>query len=160
MTDTSSPSPAPFTGDLGDPDVPVLREHFRDVTRWVLRESASEQLAAGQIDALAEELAAILATGLGPALSREISHQAETTIANPENGAVSFGYDHQLKVGGFTASDLMKLLDAVGSLVDAGAGVSVSDAISGLHDTHQRMLYNAHRAWLAKNDPEYAASDD
>ncbi|MEY9856127.1 hypothetical protein ABH935_001731 [Catenulispora sp. GAS73] len=156
MTDTGSPSPAPFTGDLGDPDIPVLREHFRDVTRWVLRDAVSDQLAADQIDALAEELAVILATGLGPALGREISHQAETTIANPENGAVSFGYDHQLKVGGFSATDLMKLLDAVGSLVDAG----VSDAISGLHDTHQRMLYNAHHAWRVKNDPEYAAASD
>lgn len=156
MTDSSSPSPAPFTGDLGDPDVPVLREHFRDVTRWVLRESASDQLAAGQIDALAEELAVILATGLGPALGREISHQAEMTIANAENGAVSFGYDHQLMVGGFSAKDLMKLLDAVGSLVDAG----VSDAISGLHIAHQQMLSNAHHAWLVKNDPEYAASGD
>jgi len=156
MTEAASPSPAPFTGDLGDPDIPVLREHFRDVTRWVLRESASDQLAAGQIDALAEELAVILATGLGPALSREISHQAETTIANPENKAVSFGYDHQLMVGGFSASDLMKLLDAVGRLVDAG----VSEAISGLHTTHQQMLSNAHHAWLVKNDPEYATSSD
>jgi len=102
----------------------------------------------------------ILATCLGPALSREISHQAETTLANPENGAVSFDYDHQLKVGGFSASDLMKLLDAVGRLVDADAGVSVSDAISGLHVAHQQMLYNAHHAWLVKNDPEYAASSD
>lgn len=160
MTDTGSSSPAAFTGDLGDPAVPVLREHFRDVTRWVLRESASEQLTAAHIDALAEELAVILATGLGPALSREISHQAETTLANPENGAVSFGYDHQLKVGGFTASDLMKLLDAIGRLVDAAAGVSVSDAISGLHIAHQRMLYNAHHAWLVKNDPEYATPSD
>ena len=43
--------------------------------------------------------------------------------------------------------ELVKLIDAVGRLVEAGVG----DAIWVLHETHQRMLYSAHDSWLARN---------
>jgi hypothetical protein len=156
MTDISSPSPGPFTGDLRDPDVPLLREHFRDVTRWVIGDAVGDRLTADQSDALAEEIAVILAAGLGPALRREVEHQAEVAIARLQNGPVSFDFDHQIMVDGYTAPNLLKLMDAVGRLVDA----DVTEAISGLHETHRQMLYNAHHAWLVKNDPEYTASSD
>jgi len=148
--DSGSPLPGPFSGSLSDPDLPILREHFRDVTRWVIADTAGDHLPAGQADTLADELAddiaAILASGLTPALRHEVAHQTEKTIADLQNGPVSFDHQRQLLVAGFTVPDLLKLLDAVGRLVDAG----VAETISGLHDTHQRMLYRAHDAWLAK----------
>lgn len=137
------------TGNLGDPglDLSLLREHFRDVARWVIGDGAGDRLTAGQADALAEELAVILASGLAPVLRREIDHQAEKSIAALQNGPVSFSHDRQLLVDGFPVSDLVKLLDAVGRLVEAGVG----EAMSGLHDTHRRMLYSAHDSWRAKH---------
>ena len=136
------------TGSLGDLDLSLLREHFRDVTRWVIGDGAGDRLTAGQTDALADEIAVILASGLVPVLRREIEHQAEKSIAGRQNGPVSFDHQHQLLVDGFPVPDLVKLLDAVGRLVDAGVG----EAISGLHDTHQRMLYRAYDSWCAKTD--------
>ena len=151
MTDSGGPSPASFSGSLRDPDIPILREHFRDVTRWVLGDALGDRLTAGESDALAEEIAVILASGLAPALSGEIEHQAEKTVEALQDGPVSFDHHHQLHVDGFTTPDLVKLLDAVGRLVDADAdaGAGVTEAISGLHDTHQRMLYRARDRWLA-----------
>lgn len=146
MSDSGDLLPGPFPSGLSAPDVPILREHFRDVTRWVISDSVGDQLPAGQGDALADDIAAILASGLAPALRREVTHQSEKMIADLQNGPVSFDPHHQLSVAGFTVPDLVKLLDAVGRLVDAG----VAEAISGLHDTHQRMLYRAHDTWLAK----------
>lgn len=146
MTDSSSPPPAPFSGDLSD--VPILREHFRDTIRWLLSDTAGDQLPAAQAASLADELATILTSSLAPALRHEVTHQTEKTIAGLQNGPVSFDHNHQLLIAGFTVPDLVKLLDAVGRLVDTG----VAEAISGLHDTHQRMLYRAHDSWLAKCD--------
>lgn len=148
MADTGAPAPGPFSGSLRDPDPSLLREHFREVTRWVLGDGAGDRLTAARSEALAEELAVILASGLVPALRREIEHQAEKIIAEKQSGPVSFSYDHELLVDGFPVSDLLKLLDAVGRLVEAGVG----DAISGLHDTHRRMLYSVHDSWRAKHD--------
>ncbi|GAA2047747.1 hypothetical protein GCM10009839_61250 [Catenulispora yoronensis] len=138
-----------------DPDVPILREHFRDVTRWVIGDAVGEQLTAAQSDGLADEIAVILASGLTPVLRREVELQTEKTIVSLQNGPLSFNHNHELMVDGFTVPDLLKLLDAVGRLVDTGVG----EAISGLHDTHQRMLYRAHDAWLAKN-PQAADSTE
>lgn len=148
MADSGDPIPGVYSGGLADPDVPVLREHFRDVTRWVIGDAVGDELTAAQSDALAEEIAVILASGLAPALHREVAHQTEKTIAELQNGPLSFDYHHRLLIDGFAVSDVVKLIDAVGRLVDAGVG----DAISGLHETHQRMLYNAHDAWRAKHE--------
>jgi hypothetical protein len=147
MTDSGDPFPRSFSAGLRDPDLPVLRAHFRDVTRWVIGDAVGDRLTAGQSDALAEEIAVILATGLGPALRREVEHQAEKAIMALQDGPLSFDYDHQLLVDGFAVRDLVKLLDAVGRLVEAGVG----EAISGLHDTHRRVLYSAYDSWRAKH---------
>ena len=134
--------------DPCDPGLPILRDHFRDITRWAIGDAVGEQLTADQSDALADELAVILSSGLAPTLRREIAHQSEKTIADLQTGPVSFGYDHQLLIDGWTVADLVKLLDAVGSLVDTG----IAEAIFSLHETHRQMLYRAHEHWLAKYD--------
>ncbi|MEY9935594.1 hypothetical protein ABH926_010276 [Catenulispora sp. GP43] len=139
-----------------NPDLPILREHFRDVTRWVISEAVGEQLSAEQRDALAEEIAVILASGLAPVLHREAEHQAEKKIAGLQKGPVSFSYGHELLVDGFSVPDLVKLIDAVGALVDGG----VDPAVSALHDTHRRMLYHAHDVWLAKHEQTAALPPD
>ncbi|NUR57769.1 MAG: hypothetical protein HOV87_03560 [Catenulispora sp.] len=147
MTESGSPLPNVFRGDLRDPDLPILREHFRDVTRWVIGDAVGDRLTAGESDALAEEIAVILASGLASALRREVEYQAEKTVAGLQKGPVSFDYYHQLQVDGFPVEDLVRLLDAVGRLVDAG----VNETISGLHETHRHMLYRAHDSWRAKH---------
>jgi hypothetical protein len=134
-----------------DNDSHVLREHFRDTTRWVIGDAVGDRLSAEQSDALAEEIAVILSSGLAPMLRRETEHQAEKAIAELQKGPVSFSYEHELVVDGFTVPDLVKLLDAVGRLVDGDGDGDVRRTISGLHDTHQRMLYRAHDHWRAKN---------
>jgi hypothetical protein len=148
MVDGGDPVRGAFLGGLGDPDVPVLREHFRDVTRWVIGEAVGDLLTAAQGDALAEEIAVILASGLAPVLRREVAHQAEKTIVELQKGSLSFDHHRRLLIDGLPVSDVVKLIDAVGRLVDAGVG----EAVSGLHDTHQRMLYAAHDVWRAKNE--------
>jgi hypothetical protein len=149
-TESSGPSPVPFepfSGSLRDPDVPLLQEHFRDLTQWVIGDAVGDHLTAAQRDALAEEIAVVLASSLAPALRREVEAQAEKAIAGLQKGPVSFNYDHQVQVDGFSAPELVKLIDAVGRLVEAGLG----DAIWVLHETHQRALYSAHDSWLARN---------
>ena len=134
---------------MTDNDSQALREHFRETTRWVIGDAVGDRLSADQSDALAEEIAVILASGLAPVLRRDIEQQAEKAIAELQKGPVSFTYEHELSVDGFTVPDLVKLLDAVGRLVENGVGVG--EAVSGLHDTHQRILYRAHDHWRAKN---------
>ena len=147
MTETGSPTPPPFSGRLSDPDVPLLQEHFRDLTHWVIGDAVGDHLTAAQHDALAEEIAVVLASSLAPALRREVEAQAEKAIARLQKGPVSFDGDHQVQVDGFATAELVKLIDAVGRLVEAGVG----NAIWVLHETHRRTLYNAHDFWLAKN---------
>lgn len=150
MTESGGLSPAPFEpfpGSLAELDTPLLREHFRDLTRWVLGDAVGEQLTSAQRDALAEEIAVILASSLVPVLRREVRAQAEKTIAGLQKGPVSFDGDHQVRVDGFGAPELAQLIDAVGRLVEAGVG----DALWMLHETHRRMLTNAHACWVEKN---------
>jgi hypothetical protein len=155
MTNTGSPPPTSFLGSLRDPDIPILKEHFRDLTHWVIGDAVGDQLSTEECNALAEEIAVVLASSLAPALRREVEYQAEKAIAGLQKGPLSFDYDHQVRVDGFSVPDVVKLLDAVGRLVEAGVG----EAISGLHETHQRMLYSAHDSWLTRNGQPDAGAD-
>ena len=155
MTQTGSPSPAPFSGSLRDLDVPLLQEHFRDLTQWVIGDAVGDHLTADQRDALAEEIAVVLVSSLTPALRREVEAQAEKALAGLQKGPVSFDYDHQVQVEGFSVPELVKLIDAAGRLVEVGVG----DALWALHDTHRRTLHNAHDSWLARNGGSDADAD-
>lgn len=155
MTQRGGPSPSPFSGGLSDPDVPLLQEHFRDLTHWVITDAVPDSLTAAQRDALAEEIAVVLASSLAPTLRREVEAQAEKAIAGLQKGPVSFDYEHQVRVDGFGVPEVVKLIDAVGRLVEAGIG----DAVWALHETHQRILYSAHDSWLAKNSRPEAEGD-
>ena len=141
--------PESFPSGPADLDTPILREHVRYVTRWLIGEAVGDRLTAHRSDALAEEIALILSSGLTPVLRREIELQAEKTIAGLQNGPVSFDHEHRLLVDGWSVPDILKLLDAVGRLVEAG----VAEQISALHATHRRMLHAAHDSWRAKHDP-------
>lgn len=138
-----------------DSEKPILHEHFRELARWVIGDAIGDRLGSGDCDALAEEIAAVLASGLAPTMRREIELQAEKAIAGMQNGPVSFDHDHQVRIDGFSVPEVVKLIDAAGRLVEAGVGPVISE----LHETHQRTLYRAHDAWRAKNgllDPESA----
>ena len=150
MTESGSLSPAPFepfTGSLTEPDAPLLREHFRDLTGWVIDDAVGDRLTGAERDALTDEIALILASSLAPALRREVQAQAEKMIAGLQTGPVSFGYDHQVKVDGFSAPELVQLIDAVGRLIDVGVG----DTLWTLHETHRRILDRTHGRWVEKN---------
>lgn len=147
---------------MTDNDSQVLREHIRDTTRWVIGDAVGDRLSAGQSDALAEEIALILASGLAPVLRREVEQLTDKAIAGLQKGPVSFTGDHELLVDGFAVPDLVKLLDAVGRLIDADADArgGVGRAISALHETHRRMLYRAHDHWRTKNGLDSCADRD
>ena len=49
-------------------------------------------------DAMAEEIAVVLASGLVSVLRREIDQQAEKKTAELQTGPVSFGYDGELRI--------------------------------------------------------------
>lgn len=146
VTDESAGLPAPFAGSLRVIDQPVLRAHIEETSRWVLGESLGAAVGAAQLDAVAEELAAILAGGLGPALAAEIERNTEKVIADSQGDPVAFDRDGQLLVGGVTVQNVLRLLDAVGVLVDHGIG----DALDLLHESQRRALFDVHDAWLAK----------
>jgi hypothetical protein len=146
--DNADKLPEPFAGSLRVIDLPFLRAYIQDISRWVIGEAVGGQLPPEQCDELAGEIAAILATGLAPALSEEIVRNTEKVIADSQDGPVSFDWQGRMTVGGFTVPDLVRLLDAVGQLIDHGVG----DALDMLHDSHRRALSAAHGAWSAKHD--------
>lgn len=138
------------SSNLPDPGLPILQEHFRDLSRWVIGDAVGDHLTAGRCDELAEEIAVILACSLAPKLRAEIESQAEKTITAMQDGALSFDHDHQVRINGFTVRDVVKLLDAVGRLMQAGVG----DALWMIHETHRNMLDNVYHDWLQKQDQQ------
>lgn len=86
MADSDDSSPDTLSGGPSDLDPAILREHFRDITRWAIRDAVGDQLPAGRSDALADELAVILASGLAPALHREIEAQVTKALDDLQNG--------------------------------------------------------------------------
>jgi hypothetical protein len=146
MTENDNTLSEPFAGSLGVIDVPLLRTYIQETSRWLIGEAVGEQLPGEQCDELAKEIAVVLADGLTPSLSAEIVRNTEKVIADSQQGPVSFDWRGQLTVAGIAVPDLLRLLDAVGQLIHNGAG----DTLALLHASHQRALYNAHEAWLAK----------
>ncbi|NUP46752.1 MAG: hypothetical protein HOW97_05480 [Catenulispora sp.] len=150
MTDENAGLPEPFAGSLRVIDHPILRAHIKDTTRWVLGESLGGEVAAGQLEDVADEIGAVLAGGLAPALAAEITRNTEKVVADSQGEAVTFDRDGRLTIGGVTVQNIVRLLDAVGVLVENGIG----DALGLLHDSHRRALFDAHDAWLAKQSPK------
>lgn len=90
MTNDDVPAPDRLAEGLADLDLPILREHVREVTRWVIGDAVGDQLGPDRSDALAEEIALILATGLAPVLRHEIDQQAEKKIAGLQKEGPGF----------------------------------------------------------------------
>lgn len=146
MTEHEHTLPELFTATPRVIDLPALRAHVRETSRWVIGEAVGEQLGAEQCDALAEELTAILADGMTPTLTAEITRNTNKLIADSQGDPVAFDWRGEMTVGGLTVPELTRLIDAVGQLVDHGVG----ETLGLLHDSQQRALFQAHSAWAAK----------
>ena len=146
--DDGKPSklPEPFTGALSVIDFPVLRAYVEDISRWVIGEAVGGRLPREQCEAMAGEIAVILAGGLAPELSREIAGNTEKVVAASQEGPVSFDWQGRMTVDGVAVPDLVILLDAVGRLLDHGLG----EALDTLHDSHRRVLFDVHDEWSAR----------
>ena len=143
MSEGESKLPEAFTGALGVVDVPVLRAYIEDISRWLIREAVGEQVPREQCDALAEEVAVVLAAGLTPSLTAEIVSNTGKVIAESQGDPVRFDALGEMTVGGLTVPDVVRLIDAVGQLVDLGVG----EPMQLLHESHRRSLYDAHEVW-------------
>jgi len=141
MTDDVNRLPEAFAGALHVIDVPVLRSHIEETSRWLIGEAVGELVPSEQCDALAEEIAVVLASSLKPSLSQEIVANTGKIIAESQGEPVAFDWHGDMTVRGLTVSELVNLIDAVGVLVDLGLG----DARQQLHGSHLRALDAAHR---------------
>ena len=146
MTDGENKLPEAFTGALGVIDVPALRAYIQDISRWLIGEAVGEQVSREQCDALAEEIAVILASGLTPSLTAEIVRNTGRVIAESQGDPVAFDGRGEMTVNELTVPDLVRLIDAVGQLIDLGVG----EPLQLLHESHRRALFVAHDAWLRK----------
>jgi hypothetical protein len=131
------------------PDLGSLRAYVEDVANWVLGDAEGEQLSPERRAALSTELAAILPSGMAPAMSADIAKNTQKAIADAQDGPVAFDYQGRLTVAGLAVPDLVCLLDAVGQLIDHGVG----DSMGLLHESHRRVLFAAYDLWTAKQTP-------
>src|ERR1700693_673995 len=126
MTGNEDTLREPFAGSLRVIDVPALRAYIQETSRWLIGEAVGELLPGEQRDALAEEIAVILASGLTPSRTAEIARNTEKVIAAAQDGPVSYDWRGQLTVDGLAVPELVRLIDAVGQLMDYGAGDAMS----------------------------------
>ena len=146
MTDGGNKLPEAFTGALGVVDVPALRAYIEDISRWLIGEAVGEQVPREQCDALAEEFAVVLASGLTPSLTAEIVSNTGKVIAESQGDPVAFDWRGEMTVGELTVPELVRLIDAVGELIDLGVG----EPLQLLHESHRQALLVARDAWLRK----------
>ena len=145
MTDEGGKRPAAYSGALPPADLPLLHAYIEDISRWVLGEAAGSPLSPELCDTLSGELAAILTGGLAPTLSAEIARNTDRTIAAAQDGPVTLDWQGRLKVAGLDLDDIVRLIDAVGRLLEHGVG----DSMDLLHESHRRALYAARDAGAA-----------
>jgi len=149
MTDEPGARPAPYSGALEPVDLPLLHAYIEDIAGWVLGEAAGSWLSPELCESLSGELAAILAGGLAPTLSAEVARNTERRIAAAQDGPVTLDWQGRLTIAGLDVTDVARLIEAVGQLMDHGVG----DALDLLHPSHRRALSAAHDAWSAAQKP-------